>query len=155
MADLENKKTLSNNLKYYMSINNKSRNDICNDLHLKYSTVRDWELGNIYPRIDKIEMLANYFNIQKSDLIEEKQNLLTSQLRNELLLQDYINNLSRNAFQKDLLTNCLMLNDNYTKIANEQVEFYISKQEHEEIKNEYTKEEYNEMINEINQNEDK
>ena len=25
-----------------------------------------------YPRIDKIEMLANYFRIQKSDLIEDK-----------------------------------------------------------------------------------
>ncbi|MCR5072767.1 MAG: hypothetical protein K6A39_02915, partial [Clostridiales bacterium] len=32
----------------------------------------DWEKGNTYPRIDKIEMLANFFHIQKADLIEEK-----------------------------------------------------------------------------------
>lgn len=72
MSDLGNKEIFSKNLKYYMTINNKTRNDICRDLDFKYTTFTDWYNGNIYPRIDKIEMLANYFRIEKSDLIENK-----------------------------------------------------------------------------------
>ena len=41
-------------------------------MDLKYTTVRDWLKGITYPRIGKIELLANYFNINKSDLIENK-----------------------------------------------------------------------------------
>lgn len=74
MSDLGNKEIFSKNLKYYMTINNKTRNDVCNDLGFKYTTFTDWYNGNIYPRIDKIEMLSNYFRIEKSDLIEKKSN---------------------------------------------------------------------------------
>lgn len=72
MSDLGNKEIFSKNLKYYMDINHKDRNDICRDLGFAYTTFAEWYNGNIYPRIDKIEMIANYFNIKKSDLIENK-----------------------------------------------------------------------------------
>lgn len=72
MSDLGNKEIFSKNLKYYMTINNKTRADVCRDLEIPYSTFTDWCNGNIYPRIDKIELLANYFDIKKSDLIENK-----------------------------------------------------------------------------------
>lgn len=64
---------LAENLKLYMEAKDKKRNEICRDLGLKYSTFSDWANGKKYPRIDKIELLANYFGIEKSDLIEEKQ----------------------------------------------------------------------------------
>ncbi|TCL35617.1 repressor LexA [Anaerospora hongkongensis] len=73
MSGLGNKEIMSKNLKFYMDKYGKDRNDICTDLNFKYSTFTDWVNGNKYPRIDKIEMLANYFGIQKSDLIEERQ----------------------------------------------------------------------------------
>ena len=75
MSDLGNKEIFSKNLKYYMDLNKKDRNDICKDLNLPYTTFAEWYNGNIYPRIDKIEILANYFNIKKSDLIENKEKL--------------------------------------------------------------------------------
>lgn len=79
MSNLGNKEIFSKNLKYYMELNNKDRNDVCNDLGFPYTTFAEWYNGNIYPRIDKIEMLANYFRIKKSDLIEDKKkNLLDS-----------------------------------------------------------------------------
>lgn len=71
MSDLGNKEIFARNLKYYMNLNKKDRNDICKDLNFKYSTFTDWINAKIYPRIDKIELLARYFNIEKSDLIEE------------------------------------------------------------------------------------
>lgn len=59
------------------------RNTLCADLDLKYTTVRDWLKGITYPRIGKIELLANYFNINKSDLIENKNS--TAQPSDSLL----------------------------------------------------------------------
>jgi len=75
MSNLGNKEVFSRNLKHYMTINNKGRNEICESLKIPYTTFTDWEKGNVYPRIDKIELLANYFNIQKSGLIEEKYDI--------------------------------------------------------------------------------
>ena len=73
MSDLGNKEIFAKNLKYYMQINDKNRYDICRDLNFAYTTFAEWYNAKIYPRIDKIEMLANYFNIKKSDLIENRE----------------------------------------------------------------------------------
>ena len=74
MNDLGNKEIFSRNLRRYMKLNNKDRNDVARDLEIPYSTLTDWYNGNIYPRIDKIQLLANYFGIQKSDLVENNSN---------------------------------------------------------------------------------
>lgn len=70
MSDLGNKEVFSRNLKYMMQRHGKDRNQVCADLGFKYTTFTDWYNGNKYPRIDKIELLANYFGVKKSDLIE-------------------------------------------------------------------------------------
>lgn len=72
MSDLGNKEIMARNIKYYMDLHGKTRNEICEALGVKYTTFSDWVRGNAYPRIDKIEMLANYFGIEKSDLVEDK-----------------------------------------------------------------------------------
>jgi len=72
MNNLGNKEIFSKNLRYYMTIHNKTINDMCRELGFKYTTFTDWYNGNIYPGIDKIEKIANYFRIEKSDLIENK-----------------------------------------------------------------------------------
>jgi len=69
---VENKEIFANNLSFYMEKKGVDRNTLCADLNLKYTTVRDWLKGITYPRIGKIELLANYYNINKSDLIENK-----------------------------------------------------------------------------------
>ncbi len=73
MSDLGNKEIFAKNLKHYMDLNNKDRNAVCEVLDIPYTTLSDWLNAKKYPRIDKIEMLANYFNIEKSDLIERKE----------------------------------------------------------------------------------
>ncbi|MGQ7657412.1 LexA family transcriptional regulator [Streptococcus suis] len=77
---IENKDIFSKNLKYYMDKKGVDRNQLCSDLDLKYTTVRDWIKGITYPRIGKIELLANYFGINKSDLIEEKSTIQSSSI---------------------------------------------------------------------------
>lgn len=73
MSDLGNKEVFARNLKYYMELHNKTRNDIAKITNVPYSTVSSWCNALFYPRIDKIELLANYFNILKSDLVENKE----------------------------------------------------------------------------------
>lgn len=69
---MDNKNVFASNLKRYMAVKGKSRNDISEALGISYFTVSDWVNGKKYPRMDKVELLANYFGVQKSDLIEEK-----------------------------------------------------------------------------------
>jgi putative prophage lambdaCh01, repressor protein len=70
-TQLGNKDIMARNIQYYMDLTGKSRNDMCEALNIKYTTFTDWVKGNTYPRIDSIEKMANYFGIEKSDLIEE------------------------------------------------------------------------------------
>lgn len=76
--NLGNKKTMANNLKYYMNKKNVSRNQLSSSLGIAYTTLADWLNAKTYPRIDKIEMLANYFGIEKSDLVENKPSNLST-----------------------------------------------------------------------------
>lgn len=68
---MDNKDVFAKNLKYYMKECCKTRQDISQALNISYYTVSDWVNGKKYPRMDKVELLANYFGILKSDLIEE------------------------------------------------------------------------------------
>lgn len=70
---MDNKSIFSSNLKKYMNANDKSRREVCDALGVSYYTLTDWINGKKYPRMDKVEMLANYFGILKSDLIEDKK----------------------------------------------------------------------------------
>ena len=72
MSDLGNKAIMAKNILYYMDKYDKSRSDMCKALDVKYTTFTDWIKGNTYPRIDKIELMANYFGVSKADLVEDR-----------------------------------------------------------------------------------
>lgn len=73
MSDLGNKEIMAKNIRHYMSIFNVTQTEICNTLGIKMPTFSDWVNAKTYPRIDKIELMANYFGISKADLVEEHQ----------------------------------------------------------------------------------
>lgn len=88
----DSKQIMAKNLAYYMVRDGKTRNDLCSDLGIKYSTVRDWLKGLSYPRIDAIEMLVEYFGITKADLVEERPSHAQTDKTKELL--DYCGKLN-------------------------------------------------------------
>lgn len=63
---------MSKNLKFYIERSGKDRRELSEIWGFPYSTVTEWINGKKYPRIDRIEIMADYFGILKSDLIEEK-----------------------------------------------------------------------------------
>ena len=69
---MDNKNIFASNLRRYMEFNGKSRRDVAEAIGVSYYTFTDWVNGKKYPRMDKVERLAAYFGILKSDLIEEK-----------------------------------------------------------------------------------
>lgn len=69
---MDNKNIFASNLRRYMEIKGKSRREVSEAIGVSYYTYTDWVNGKKYPRMDKVEKLAQYFGILKSDLIEEK-----------------------------------------------------------------------------------
>ncbi len=72
MTSIGNKSVMARNLTYYVERSGKTQKELCEIVGVATSTFNDWMKGKKYPRIDKIEILANYFGISKSDLIEDK-----------------------------------------------------------------------------------
>ena len=73
MTDIGNKAIMAENLRYYIQLSKKTQKEICKDLNFKEMTFSDWVNAKTYPRIDKIEKMAQYFGIEKSDLIEKRK----------------------------------------------------------------------------------
>ena len=63
----------------YLHKNGISRKKLATDLDIKYTTLSSWLQADSYPRIDKIEMMANYFGISKANLVEKRTADSTSQ----------------------------------------------------------------------------
>lgn len=97
MSGLGNKEIMAKNIQFYMDKYGKSRQDMCDALGVKYTTFTDWVKGNSYPRIDKIELMANYFGISKSDLVEEKD---TFEPDNHYYLNDETREIAQEIFEK-------------------------------------------------------
>ena len=72
MNDNRNKEIMARNIKRYMDMKGVTNQQLCDALDFKYTTFMDWIKGVTYPRIGKVEAMANYFGCEKSDLIEEK-----------------------------------------------------------------------------------
>lgn len=65
-------KIIAKNLKRIAYENQKTQADIARDLRLTQSTVSSWMLGTRIPRMDKIDMLCNYFNVSRAEIMEEE-----------------------------------------------------------------------------------
>lgn len=68
---IENRKIMGSNITKYMEQKGVTAKQMCEDLGIAPATLSDWRNGKTYPRIDKIELMANYFGCQKSDLVED------------------------------------------------------------------------------------
>lgn len=90
MSNIGNKETLSKNLKYYIEKSGKDRKELAEIWGFPYSTVTEWINGKKYPRIDRIEIMADYFGILKSDLIEEKTEEHREMQKNNDIMADII-----------------------------------------------------------------
>lgn len=97
MSNLGNKEVMSKNLKYYIEKSGKDRRELAETWGFPYSTVTEWINGRKYPRIDRIEVMAEYFGILKSDLIEDKPKEHREMQKKNDILSDIILKLNEDA----------------------------------------------------------
>lgn len=72
MSGLGNKEIFARNLRYYIELSGKTQTQLAQIVGVAQSTFNDWATAKKYPRMDKVEMLANYFGVLKSNLIEDQ-----------------------------------------------------------------------------------
>ena len=68
---MDSKDVFIHNLNTIMKDRRVSRKELAKGLNVPYTTLTDWCTGRIFPRVEKINMIADYFGIKKSDLLEE------------------------------------------------------------------------------------
>lgn len=90
MSNLGNKEVMAKNLHYYVEKSGKTQKELSEIVGVATSTFNDWMKAKAYPRIDKIEILANYFKIMKSDLIEEKSEEHKEMQKNNDIITDAV-----------------------------------------------------------------
>lgn len=73
MAIIWSKEVFAKNLQHYMNEKGITQKELAEIVRVSPPSVNEWIKAKKYPRIDKIEIMANYFGILKSDLIEDKR----------------------------------------------------------------------------------
>jgi transcriptional regulator with XRE-family HTH domain len=71
MSDREFAKIFSKNLRRIAYNAGKSQADISRELKINKATVSSWMNGTRVPRMESVDMLCHYFNVKRSDLMEE------------------------------------------------------------------------------------
>ena len=71
MGEKEYAKIISKNLKRIMYDAGKTQVEVARDLKLSKATLSSWMNGTRIPRMDKIDILCNYFNVSRADIMEE------------------------------------------------------------------------------------
>lgn len=66
------KEIFSRNLNRYVSESGKTQTEIAKSIGVSQQTFNTWMQGIAIPRMGKIQALADYFHIMKSDLVDEK-----------------------------------------------------------------------------------
>lgn len=72
MSEDKQKEIFSRNLNSYIDASGKTQLEIAKSINVSPQTFNTWVKGIAIPRMGKVQALADYFHINKSDLIEEK-----------------------------------------------------------------------------------
>lgn len=71
MASYETKRIFGNNLTRIIDSQNKTQLELASALDVSPSSVSYWCNGEKMPRMDKIESIADFLGVSKSDLLED------------------------------------------------------------------------------------
>ena len=101
MTDEEQKKIFSRNLTHYVNASGKMQKDIAKDLGVPIQTFNGWCKEVSIPSMGKVQKLADYFHIGKTDLLDTKTDYSLSFSDEEVVIIEGYRQL--NDSQKDLI----------------------------------------------------
>jgi hypothetical protein len=73
MSEKEIQSIFSKKLKYYLKLRNKTQLDLAKAIGVSNTTINNYVKGYNTPRMDKIDKICNYLNIERSNLLEDKE----------------------------------------------------------------------------------
>ena len=91
------REVFAKNLKMYMERRGINQKELAEAVGVSAPTMNVWVNGKKYPRIDKVEILADFFGILKSDLIEDKTKEHREMQKNNDAIADIILRLRTDA----------------------------------------------------------
>lgn len=115
MNNNESNVVFANNLRYYLEKSERSQKELAHQIKVSPGTVCDWMKGRTYPRMDKVEAMAEYFGIEKSDLIEERN--VNSKYYLEKIVADIARELQNDPMSVDLWIAIRKLSDHDREIV--------------------------------------
>ncbi|EOO71249.1 MULTISPECIES: helix-turn-helix domain-containing protein [Bacillus cereus group] len=89
---------LGKNIKKLRALKGVSRKEMGKDLKTTYRTVSSWETGEKKPRLNKLEEIANYFNVNTASLL--KNEIPDKELLNTIKGEDPVERLARLLYEK-------------------------------------------------------
>lgn len=115
MVSDEMRKKFKTNLKKIMALKGKNQSDIVKALNFKQSTVSDWLNGKKYPRMDKVQMIANYLNVDIIELVDNQSNdSITFTNTEKALIKNYRQLNEQNQQAVTTMINSLLAVENST-----------------------------------------
>lgn len=105
------------NLKNIMQKRNKTQSDLVKDLSFRQATVSDWLNGKKYPRMDKVEKLANYLGVSINELLMQS------------VSEPPIPEIQLTAQEKTMIKKYRQLNADGKLVIDNQIDFMLYKQE--------------------------
>jgi len=72
MTEKEQREIFAKNFRKYVDGSGKTQREIAKDLGYSYTTVNTWYRGAAMPNAAKIQTIADYFRIGKSDLLDDE-----------------------------------------------------------------------------------
>lgn len=125
MSDIGNKEVFSKNLKRYIAESGKDRRELAKIWGFPYSTVTEWINGKKYPRIDRIEKMANYFGVLKSDLIEDKSEEHYEMQKNNDIITDAVVRMRTNEDFLSVVKKLTELDEEQIKSVNQMLNAFV------------------------------
>ena len=105
------------NLKNIMQKRNKTQSDLVKDLSFRQATVSDWLNGKKYPRMDKVEKLANYLGVSINELLMQS------------VYEPPIPEIQLTDQEKSMIKKYRQLNADGKLVIDNQIDFMLYKQE--------------------------
>ena len=125
MATQKQKDTFAKNIKYYLNERGLTQTQLAKILDYPEMTVSNWVNAKYYPRIDKIQEMADFLSINKSDLIEDKIETNTNKLTTdqERLITHYNN--SNTQGKTIILTTAKNISKAYPYLSRDEMISYL------------------------------
>lgn len=97
IEEKETQRIFSDNLKYYLKLNNKTQLDLANAIGVSNTTINNYVKGYNAPRMDKVDKICKYLGVSRSDLMEERIKDRIRIKENQdisIMVDDLMNNLN-------------------------------------------------------------